>query len=295
MQYVFITGVSSGIGYVTARYLASHGFRIIGSVRKSQDAFKLKNELGDKFIPVVFDVCDQDAISQAVLEVEDLLGTEGLYALINNAGIAVSGPLEHIPLNDFSHQLEVNVTSVLRITQALLPLLGTDKKKYTHAGRIINIGSISGVITRPFVGPYSASKHALEALTDALRRELYPVYGIKVILIQAGPIKTPIWSKAKKEGNSYQDTVYNYILKDRNKLIDKTEQMALEPVVLAKLIYKILTTRNPKPRYMPTNNKLMIQLIAYFFPDRLNDWLFGRIINNYLKSQAIDHPSSASM
>ncbi len=286
MQNVLITGVSSGIGYVTTRYLASKGFRVIGSVRKSTDAKALQEDLGDLFIPLIFDVCDTEAIAQSVLELEDILGGEGLIGLVNNAGLAVNGPLEHIPIEEFAYQLEVNVTSVVRVTQAFLPLLGTNKKKYTHSGRIINIGSISGVMTRPFFGPYSASKFALEAVTDAMRRELEPAHGIRVSLIQAGPAKTPIWAKAKAEGNRYAHTIYNDVLKNRNRLIEKAESVALDTIEISKVIHKALSSPHPKPRYMPTNHKILVKLMAYVFPDRLNDRLYTKYMNKYFKDSS---------
>ncbi len=239
----------------------------------------LQEELGQNFIPIVFDVRDQDAIDQAVLELEDRLHNQGLHGLVNNAGIAVNGPLEHIPIEQFAYQMDVNVTGIIRVTQAFLPMLGTNKTKYKHRGRIVNIGSISGIMTRPFFGPYSASKHAVEAISDAMRRELEPFHGIKVSLIQAGPVKTPIWTKAKAEGNRFKHTVYHEVLRHRNKLINKSQKMALDTVEISKIIHKALTDKNPKTRYMPTKHKLMIKLLGQVLPDRLSDMIYTKYLN----------------
>lgn len=284
MQNVVITGVSSGIGNVTARYLADKGIRVIGTVRKSIDAQKLIEDLGDRFIPLVLDVRDQKAIDQSILELTDILDGQGIAALVNNAGVAVNGPLQLLPIEDLQYQFDVNVIGLMRITQSFLPLLGAKNPVKEPLGRIINIGSISGLVTRPFVGPYSASKFALEALSDALRRELGEIYNMKVVLIQPGPVKTPIWEKARKDIPSYPPNDYEHILAKRSELIDVSENMAIDTIVIAKAIHQAITSSNPKARYLITKKKWLIRLMANVLPDYITDRLVSSKIRSLLKS-----------
>ena len=178
-QHVLITGVSTGIGRDAARYLIERGFHVCGSVRKLADADRVKASLGDQFTPLQFDVTDASAISVAVSEVEAVVGTDGLYALINNSGISGPAPLMHVPMDEARQMFEVNVLGLLAVTQAFLPLLGARKDCPHPPGRIVNISSISGGLAFPLLGIYAGSKHAVEALTDAMRREL-DLFGIRV-------------------------------------------------------------------------------------------------------------------
>ncbi len=167
MKHVVITGVSSGIGFDGARYLVERGWHVFGSVRRTADGERVRAELGEGFTPLFFDVTDEGAIKTAAGQVSERIGETGLWGLVNNAGIAVPGPLMHLPLEEFRQQLEINVTGQLAVTQAFLPLLGVRKNASHPPGRIVNISSVSGRIAYPFLGPFAASKHALEALSDA--------------------------------------------------------------------------------------------------------------------------------
>ena len=194
MENVLITGVSTGIGYSLCKIYLDKGCRVMGSVRNQVDAERLTSEFGQHFHPLVFDVTDHNAINKSVKNVTELLGDEGLDCLINNAGIAVSGPVMHLSVEDYQRQFDVNLFGVIAVTQAFLPLLGAVKNYGNQPGKILNMSSVSGRIAFPFLSPYCASKFALEAFSDALRRELL-LYGIDVISIEPGPIKTPIWNK----------------------------------------------------------------------------------------------------
>lgn len=194
-KYVLITGVSTGIGYDAARELIANDCHVLGSVRRRADGERVQRELGEAFTPLYFDVTDAAAIAAAVPQVEAVVGTGGLAGLVNNAGIAPVGPLMHIPPEEFQRLMDTNVTGLLRVTQAFLPLLGARRGATQTPGRIVNISSISGGMTFPLVAAYSASKFAVEALSDGLRREL-SIYGIHVALIEPGSIQTPIWDKA---------------------------------------------------------------------------------------------------
>src|SRR5215216_824039 len=208
MQSIVVTGVSTGIGWGITKVLIQKEFRVFGSVRKTQDAERLSKEFGSNFVPLIFDVTDEAAVQTAARQVREQLQGEKLFGLVNNAGIAVPAPLIHMATDDFRHQLEVNLVSVLIVTKAFAPLLGVDRSLRGQPGRIINMSSVSGKSAYPFVGAYVTSKHGLEGFSETLRRELL-LYGIDVIVVGPGPVATPIWDKAEQADTSlYADTDY---------------------------------------------------------------------------------------
>lgn len=279
MEYILITGASTGIGYETAKHLIRSGYFVFGSVRKQEDAQRLENELGEHFKALIFDVRDEKAIANARNEVQSILKNNNLKGLINNAGIVVFGPLQHIPMEEFENQIDINVFGVLKVTQAFLPLLGADKSRTGKPGKIINISSVSGTFTNPFLVPYCVSKFALESLTDGLRRELL-IYGIDAISIRPGPIKTPIWEKAQVIDNQYDNTIYGPVLKSTNKMISKIEQNAIPPIKVAKLIQKILVQNKPKTKYIIMRNSLPVRIIR-MLPSRWVDGIFKRQMKKF--------------
>jgi NAD(P)-dependent dehydrogenase (short-subunit alcohol dehydrogenase family) len=270
-KYVVITGVSTGIGYDGARYLVEKGWHVFGSVRKQADAERVQAELGEGFTPLLFDVTDEGAIKTAAEQVAEAVGDNGLWGLVNNAGIAVPGPLMHLPLDEFRHQLEVNVTGQLAVTQAFLPLLGAKKDVSFPPGRIVNISSVSGRIAYPFMGPYAASKHALEALSDALRRELL-IYGIDVIVIEPASIRTPIWDKAGElDASRYTNTGYASMLGPIQKTIVRQGQTGIPVERVSQVIWEALTKERPKSRYVIPRKWLSGWIIPRWLPDRMFD------------------------
>ena len=192
---VVITGCSTGIGYHLAKAYLAKGYEVFGSVRKETDADKLRTELPG-ITPLLFDVTDEAAIQTAAKSVEEKLAGRYLDLLINNAGVAVSGPLMLLDMEEMRKQFEINVFGLLRVTQLFLPLLGAVEKQLHPPGKIINISSVAGQLVFPFLGPYAASKHALEALSHSLRRELLP-HGIQVVIVGPSGIKTPLWKSSK--------------------------------------------------------------------------------------------------
>lgn len=277
MNLAVITGVSSGIGLSTAKIFLQNGFQVYGSVRKQEDADSLRKLLGPGFTPLQFDVTDHSAVDEAAREVERAAGTGGgISVLVNNAGIAINGPLEHLSTEQVRHQFEVNITGLIKVTQLFLPLI---KPSDGHSGgRIINIGSISGIIASPFTGIYAASKHALEGLTDALRRELL-IYGVPVVLIQPGPIRTEIWRKARESDNPWLDTAYGPIFRNRDLVIDQTEASALPVERVAETIYKAATVSKPRVRYLIDRSPWRIRL-ARLMPA---SWIDAMVKKNFQK------------
>ncbi len=276
MKNIVITGAATGIGYATTHELLQHGYHVFGSVRKTADAERLQAEFGEDFTPLVFDVTDASAIEVAADQVEDVLGQANLVGLVNNAGIAMTGPLMHLPVEELRQQFEVNLFGVVAVTQAFLPLLGACDEPEDVPGRIINLSSVSGCIAYPFMGPYAASKHALEGLSDSLRRELM-LYGIDVILIEPGSVQTPIWDKAEQvDINRYAETDYAEILVKMHQTTIDLGRQGLRPEKVARAIRLALESPRPKARYVLANNYLLGWWLPQKLPTRWFDWLLAR-------------------
>ncbi len=196
MKSIVVTGASTGIGWGCVKVLVRDGFHVFGSVRKVSDGERLSQEFGERFTPLVFDVTDEAAVAAGAKQVATALANSTLFGLVNNAGIAVSGPLLYLAIDDFKHQFAVNLTGQLIVTQAFAPLLGADRARQGSPGRIVMMSSIAGRNGVPFLGAYASSKFALEGMSESLRRELM-LFGIDVIVIGPGAIATPIWDKAE--------------------------------------------------------------------------------------------------
>lgn len=208
MKSVVVTGSSTGIGWGAVKVLAAKGFHVFGSVRKPADGERLKKEFGTSFTPLFFDVTDEAAVRAGAETVKKALGNVTLNGLVNNAGIAIGGPLLHQPFKDFRAQIDVNLNGAFIATQAFLPQLGADRTLKGKPGRIVNISSMGGRIGTPFLGAYCASKHGLEGFSESLRRELM-IYGIGVTIIGPGAVATPIWEKAEAQDvSAYANTDY---------------------------------------------------------------------------------------
>lgn len=271
MKYVVVTGASTGIGRASVKVLIQKGFHVFGSVRKQVDADNLIEEFGDKVIPLIFDATDVTAIKAAAEKVKNILGDTILSGLVNNAGVAVTGPLMHIPIDEFRHQMEVNTVGPIMVTQAFLPLLGAVNPPVENPGRIINITSMAGVRAAPFFGPYSASKHALEAVSGSLRQELL-IYGVDVIIIGPGAVATPIWSKAEQvDISQYDDTDYKKAYKKMNDFMSAMGPQGVPVEKVGELVHHTITTDKPKVRYAIAPNMLTDWIIPQNLPKRVLD------------------------
>lgn len=191
---VVVTGVSTGIGWGAVKVLVGKGFHVFGSVRKQADADRLKAEFGEAFTPLLFDVTDEAAVRAGARQVEAALGGAPLAGLVNNAGIAVAGPVLYLSIDEWRQQLEVNLTGVVIATQAFAPLLGAGGARVASPGRIVNISSVGGRNANPFMAPYCTTKFGLEGLSESLRREMLP-FGVDVVVVAPGAVATPIWDK----------------------------------------------------------------------------------------------------
>lgn len=274
--YVVVTGASKGIGRATALYLAQQGFHVFAGVRNGGDGEALVAVAGPAVTPLALDVTDQGQVAAAAERIRVAVGDAGLTGLVNNAGVAVAAPLEFIPLAELRNQLEVNVVGQIGVTQALLPLLRAAK------GRIINISSMGGRIAGPWLGPYHASKFALEALTDSLRQELAP-WGIAVIAVEPGAIVTPIWETSLARARRLLDQfpaqaqdLYGKPMAQRIAIAEKNAKVGIPPERVAAAVLNALTAARPKTRYpVGPDAQLAINLIARL-PDRWRDWLVAR-------------------
>jgi NAD(P)-dependent dehydrogenase (short-subunit alcohol dehydrogenase family) len=272
-----VTGASTGIGYATVlELLRFEDNFVFGSVRKPDDAARLQAEFGERFMPLIFDVTDTAQIQAAADIVRERVGDAGLYGLINNAGVAVAGPLMHIDLGEVRRQFEINVFGVLAVTQAFLPLLGASMDAPHPPGRIVNVSSVSGSIVYPFLGPYAASKHALEAFSTALRRELL-LYGIDVVVVAAGSVNTPIWDKAEElDIEAYKATDYGEFLTEIQKTRVEMGRQGMPAERVAQTIRVALEIEKPKTRYVLTNNWWFGWILPRWVPARTFDRLIGR-------------------
>src|SRR5476649_2000668 len=208
MQSVVITGASTGIGWATSKLLLDRGFRVFGSVSKQADADRLRSEFGANFTPLLFDITDEAAVLAAAREVRAALDGGTLAGLVNNAGIAVAGPVLELSADEFRRQMDVNVIGPVIATQAFGPLLGSDPSLKGPKGRIVMISSVAGKNGNPLLSAYSASKHAIEGLSESLRREMM-LFGIDVIIVAPGAVKTPIWSKTDEvDPSRYSNSPY---------------------------------------------------------------------------------------
>jgi NAD(P)-dependent dehydrogenase (short-subunit alcohol dehydrogenase family) len=272
---VVVTGASTGIGWACVKVLTANDFHVFGSVRKQADAERLSKEFGNSFTPLVFDVTDQAAVAAGAKQVAAALGDSTLFGLVNNAGMAVPGPLLHLKIADFEHQLAVNLTGQLIVTQAMAPLLGADRTRKGAPGRIVMISSVGGKNALPFAGPYAASKFALEGLSESLRRELM-LFGIDVIVVAPGSVATPIWDKAEAiDIVQFESTPYAAALNTMRSFMLSHGRKGLPAERIGEAVRTALTTARPKVRYTVAPNPLQ-QLMVATLPKRTMDRLFAR-------------------
>ena len=276
MKKVVITGVSTGIGYSSAKILCDSGYFVYGSVRKQEDADKLRADLGDNFQSLIFDVTDSNAIKESAEKVQaDLNPGESIAGLVNNAGIALGGPVTMIDTDIFRKQFDVNFFGLIDVTKAYLPLLGASKDAQNQ-GKIINISSVSGRRSHPFMAPYTASKFALEAFSDSLRRELM-IYGVDVILIEPGPIKTAIWDKTPDpEDNEFIGSDYESALERFYKLFIQMGKKGLNADIIGNRVKSVLQDPSPAIRHVITPNRLINYTLPGIIPTRMYDKLIGK-------------------
>ena len=275
MQSVVITGASTGIGLSAAPVLIANGFRVLGRVRQAADAERLTKELGANFVPLTFDVTDEAAVLVAARKVRDALGGQKLAGLVNNAGIAVTGPSLEVPLDDYRRQIDINVMGPIIVTRAFAPLLGMDAELKGPPGRVVMISSVAGINGNPLTAPYCLSKHALEGFSESLRRELL-LFGIDVIIIGPAAVKTPIWDKGQQVDLSvYSNSPYYKPLQIMKRYMLDLARRGLPVEKLGELVYQALTLPRPKVRYEVSTQPVQLVLMR-ILPKRMLDRVIGK-------------------
>jgi len=278
---VLITGASSGIGYATALRLAARGSIVFAGIRRQVDGETLLREGAGNIKPMLIDVADQTSLLRARAKIESLREYR-LDALVNNAGIALAGPLELLPLSEIRKQFDVNFFGALAAIQAFLPLLRESE------GRIVNVSSISGKLASPFVGAYSASKFALEAISDALRLELRP-FGICVSVVEPGSVRTPIWHRSIDASLRILDGAelerradYEASIRQMMRVAQRQESHGISPDRVARAIEKALTARRPRARYV-VGAGARLRLLVARLPDPLRDFVLSSALGGSMR------------
>jgi NAD(P)-dependent dehydrogenase (short-subunit alcohol dehydrogenase family) len=277
VRSVLVTGASTGIGRATAMRLDGAGWKVFAGVRKEEDAASLRAEASDRLAPVTLDVTDAEQIATAA----ELIAREaegGLDGLVNNAGVAVPGPLETVPVEDLRLQLEVNLVAYVAVTQAMLPEVRRAE------GRIVFLSSIGGRIAFPFGGPYHASKFATEAIGDVFRQELRP-WGLKVAIIEPGSIDTPIWERGQRKAEDIEarapktNLLYGAALDKFRKVIEETAERGIPPEKVAKAIAHALESSRPKSRYLVGLDAKVQARLQPLIPTSVFDRIVARQLN----------------
>jgi NAD(P)-dependent dehydrogenase (short-subunit alcohol dehydrogenase family) len=276
MNAVVVTGVSTGIGRGIAESLTRRGFRVFGSVRKESDGERVRSALGETFTPLLFDVTDEAGVRAGAERVRQALSGQTLRGLVNNAGIATPGPVLHQPLADYRKQIEVNLVGAFTVTQAFAPLLGADRALKGPPGRIVNITSLGGKIGSPFLAGYCSAKHGLEGLSESTRRELL-MYGIDVVIVGPGAVKTPIWDKAEAmDTMAYARTDYGPAMTKLSEFMAGGARDGLPVERVGELVHHVLTTRRPRVRYALAPSLLFDWIIPRALPRRVIDRYFAQ-------------------
>jgi NAD(P)-dependent dehydrogenase (short-subunit alcohol dehydrogenase family) len=275
MRVVLITGTSTGIGRACAARLAGEDWTVFAGVRRSEDADQLKAELSGDVRPVILDVCDRDQMREVIARITADLGETGLDGLVNNAGVGVGAPVEYSSEQDWRWVFDVNLFSIVALTQAATPLLRRAR------GRVVHIGSIGGRLSTPGLAAYSASKHALEALAEAQRHELRrAATGIKVSLVEPGEVKTAIWEKGDATVDELERTLdddgrarYGWLIDQSRGFIDEGRHRGVDADKVAQAVEHGLTARRPKARYLVGPDAKAYGHVLTRLPDRLRDTL----------------------
>jgi len=276
MKSIVITGTSTGIGYATSKLCIENGYHVFGSVRNENDAEKVSSELGKNFTPLIFDVTNETAVKESVKIVEKQIGNQKISGLINNAGVPVVGAVQNLSAEEFKYQFDVNLLGVFHCCQAYLDLLGADKNREGTSGKIINISSISGENGMPFMSAYNMSKYGLEGFSEALRRELL-IFGIDVVIIAPGPVKTPIWEKTDQNDilNRYDNSVYKESVSRIMHMSKKMEQAGVDASLIAKRALSIIENKKSKTRYRIDSTRMQ-NILLQLLPKRIADKMIAK-------------------
>jgi len=270
---ILVTGASTGIGEACAVEFDHLGWHVFAGVRRDEDGKRLEAKSSSRLRPVPLDVTDPATIDAAADEITANVGDNGLTALVNNAGVAVGGPVEYIAIDEWRRQFEVNVFGQVAVTKGMLPLI----RRSTAGGRIVFIGSIGGRMASPFIAPYSASKHAIEAIAESMRHELFGS-GIRTVVVEPGAVRTPIWDKGKSSADEIEQSLppeglerYAGAIVGLRKGMEFQARTGVDPAVVARVVVRAVTTSRPAARYLVGRDAKVMGTLAGILPDSVRD------------------------
>lgn len=276
MPHAVVTGAVSGIGRATAARLVREGWHVFATVLDQAEADDVSDAFGDSVTALIMDVTDEESVASAARAVRNAMGGQRLAGLVNNAGIALGGPAMELPIEDFQRQMEVNVIGVMRVTQAFGGMLGVDPERKGKPGRIIMLSSVAGQLGAPFMAPYVASKHAVEGLSKSLRIELQH-YGIDVVMIGPGPVRTPIWERAQEvDATPYHNSPLFKPMIGFRDYLSHIGANGLEPEVIADRIYQALTEPAPRLRYAVVPQRFTNWTLPKLLPEKWIDRMIAK-------------------
>jgi NAD(P)-dependent dehydrogenase (short-subunit alcohol dehydrogenase family) len=275
VRSVLVTGASTGIGRATALRLDKAGWRVFAGVRKQEDAEALRAAGSERIAPLILDITDAEQIGAAAERIA-AEAQGGLDGLVNNAGVAIPGPLETLSLDDFRRQVEVNMTGHVAVTQAMLSSIRAAR------GRVVFISSIGGRVAFPLTGAYHAAKFGIEAVGDVFRQELRP-WGISVSIVEPGSIDTPIWERGERTadeiGTPQREALYGEVVDNYRKVIKETAERGIAPEKVAKVIEHALSANRPRSRYLVGLEAKVVARIKLLLPTPVFDRIVARQMN----------------
>lgn len=277
---ILVTGASTGIGEACAFAFERLGWEVFAGVRREEDGKRLESQSGGGLQPLRLDVTDIDTVETAVKEITEKVGDAGLQAVVNNAGIGVGGPVEYIAVDDWRRQFEVNVIGQVAVTRAVLPVI----RRSSSGGRVVFIGSIGGRMAAPFTAPYSASKHAIEAIAESMRHELAGS-GIRTVVIEPGAVRTPIWDKARSMADEIEASLppdgierYADAVAQIRKGMEFQARTGVDPSVVANVVVRAVTAPRPAARYVVGRDAKAMAAMARFLPDGARDFVSRNMV-----------------
>jgi NAD(P)-dependent dehydrogenase (short-subunit alcohol dehydrogenase family) len=275
VRSALVTGASTGIGRATALRLDAAGWRVFAGVRREEDAEGLDAASSERLVPLILDITEPDQIAAAARRVEEV--GDGLDGLVNNAGVAIPGPLETLPIEDFRRQVEVNLTAQVAMTQALLDSIRRAR------GRIVFISSIGGRVAFPLTGAYHAAKFGIEAVGDVFRQELRP-WGISVSIVEPGSIDTPIWERGERaadelgERSPRREELYGGVVERYREVVRQTAERGIAPEKVAAAIEHALSDGRPRSRYLVGIDAKVQARLRPLLPTRVFDRVVARVM-----------------
>ncbi len=270
---ILVTGASTGIGQACAIAFDRLGWHVFAGVRRDEDARRLASTASDRLRPVLLEVTDMDSVDAVAKEIDAAAGDAGLTAVVNNAGIAVGGPVEYLAVDEWRRQFDVNVIGPVAVTRAVLPSI----RRSGRRGRIVFIGSIGGRVANPFVAPYAASKHAIEAIAESMRHELAST-GIRTVVIEPGAVRTPIWDKGQSAADDIEAALppeglerYGPAIGALRKAMQFQAKTGVDPSVVARVVERAVTSPKPAARYVVGREAKATAIAVRFLPDGARD------------------------